>query len=502
MGLEHALKKYQQRIKKSQISQSNTQTNLPKVDFTPTSHNNQTINSNSTQHQTIIQNAEETIDFDFDELDQFDFIDSPPDITSSKTPTQNKSAVSSKNQEPLVNQTNTSYDFNDFEFDTELENLLIENDSHTEVFSNSDNTDKTIDGTQQSRGTKEYSQYQTQTIESSPVNDKFEFDFDTEGLEEYFVESEQSQSTLNSNNSLINQNKNALLSTDLPIQADTNQTLEKSNVNSNFSGFGSQRQPSLLTTIPNVDDNNFFKTPIQKRKRINPFNQDQNNSASSGGSNNSVEKQATVTKIVKTGSRISTSFDRGVPGPVGSMNLNFGLRINREDQTSIYDNNQGGFEEEERTASSLINDQDFDSKPWQTLLQECNIPEYKPSVLSHISRSESPYLKYSIKQAHDIESPRLFQYLLVLVREYFSSENDYSATLIDPTGEITASIHHEFFKVPGNEIDIGSAILLKNVPIMRSRNGKSYIVMTAKCTEKVFTPKYSSNNSRYVPSTL
>ncbi|PVU95124.1 hypothetical protein BB561_002028 [Smittium simulii] len=201
-----------------------------------------------------------------------------------------------------------------------------------------------------------------------------------------------------------------------------------------------------------------------------------------------LHKQQTVTSIIKSVNRSMLSNDRGLPGPAGSLGIQAALHAEKDNNISKYGSDTGSKDSLSQSISKFT-DQDFDSIAWTTLLSEYNIDEYKPSTLLHLQR-DSIYLEWDIQRINKIDQPRLIPYLLALVSEYCSTESDASATLIDPTGEISASIHHGFFKVKGNHIAIGSAILLKNAAVMKSRDNQCYLVMTANTTEKVFTPNY------------
>ncbi|OMJ25773.1 hypothetical protein AYI69_g4181 [Smittium culicis] len=252
---------------------------------------------------------------------------------------------------------------------------------------------------------------------------------------------------------------------------------------------------------PSKHTPNQFSTPIQNRNNPSGNSNLSKKSGNSIQNQNIVKEHTTVTSIIKSASRSLISSERGIPGPAnfsGSTNAlsrNNSSLINDSDSFEhIQVNNDSPDPKyqaslEKSSNISLLNDQDFDSVAWKYLLNEFDLPEYKPSTLADIDTSLE-YFQWNIQRATLVESPRLIPYLLVLVNEYQPADIDSAATLIDPTGEISASIHHGFFQVRGNSLTVGSSILLKNVPVMKARDGSSYLVMTAKNTVKVFTPNY------------
>ncbi|OMJ15342.1 hypothetical protein AYI70_g7336 [Smittium culicis] len=252
---------------------------------------------------------------------------------------------------------------------------------------------------------------------------------------------------------------------------------------------------------PSKNSSSQFSTPVQNRNNPTVNSSFNKKSGNSIQNQNVVKEHTTVTSIIKSASRSLVSSERGIPGPAnfsGSTNAlsrNNSSLINDSDSfEQIQINNDSPDPKyqaslEKSSNISLINDQDFDSVAWKYLLNEFDLPEYKPSTLANIDTSLE-YFQWNIQRATLVESPRLIPYLLVLVNEYHPADIDSAATLIDPTGEISASIHHGFFQVRGNSLTVGSSILLKNVPVMKARDGSSYLVMTAKNTVKVFTPNY------------
>ncbi|PVV00134.1 hypothetical protein BB560_005399 [Smittium megazygosporum] len=207
------------------------------------------------------------------------------------------------------------------------------------------------------------------------------------------------------------------------------------NPKTNTTDYNHNKYPNQNVSINNTNtinrsDSNVFVTPANRPSRIN-LNKNQSILPPNGSLK--IDRQASVTKKVSSINRTVSFSERSIPGPAGITGNALGTSSYRDDDPSDSSHCEL-LKNPWKTTSGTFGDQDFDTATWAELLKECKISEYKPSSIHQLDNTNT-FTSWSIKKIHETRQPMFVPYLLVLVSEYSPSDQDSSATLIDPTGQ-------------------------------------------------------------------
>ncbi|KAJ2395664.1 hypothetical protein GGI05_001482 [Coemansia sp. RSA 2603] len=213
--------------------------------------------------------------------------------------------------------------------------------------------------------------------------------------------------------------------------------------------------------------------------------------------------ERTIVDSRRQSGRASSSSRQEVPGPAGLVN-----RVSVADTLDISAPTQrpvSAFRTpfaQQRTEKT--SDADFESGTWAAMLDFLNLPSYTPQTTRHIMREHKDvagvtvqWVQQNAKQTQKV--PRM----LVQIQDITggNGDSDASSVLVDPTGEISASIHRQVVTDLSRECTAGTSIILDNVVVMLLPGAKPFLVITSASIMRVFAVEVTAG-SRSNPITI
>ncbi|KAJ1723166.1 hypothetical protein LPJ53_002478 [Coemansia erecta] len=153
------------------------------------------------------------------------------------------------------------------------------------------------------------------------------------------------------------------------------------------------------------------------------------------------------------------------------------------------------FARQQRTEKA--SDADFESGTWAAMLDFLNLPSYTPQTARQIMRDHKDvagvtvqWVQKNAKQTQKV--PRM----LVQIQDIMggSGDADASSVLVDPTGEISASIHRQVVADLSRECTVGTSIILENVVVMALPGAKPFLVITSASIVRVFAVEVTAGS--------
>ncbi|KAJ2883089.1 hypothetical protein H4R27_002995 [Coemansia aciculifera] len=194
-----------------------------------------------------------------------------------------------------------------------------------------------------------------------------------------------------------------------------------------------------------------------------------------------------VTTVVNSSKRrvLSTGHQRQeIPGPAGLMGAPIPCVIApTQKPVSAFKTPLSGRAQKEQSS-----EMDFESGTWAAMLDHLDMPSYKPLTAKEVVRTEER-AAWPISRVSALTRTQNVPSMLVQLREIVSSESDASAVVVDPTGEIRASIHHAVMRRVALPLVAGTSIILNNVAVMKMSGWPPFLVITGSMIEQIFTVK-------------
>ncbi|KAJ2771748.1 hypothetical protein IWQ56_001659, partial [Coemansia nantahalensis] len=131
---------------------------------------------------------------------------------------------------------------------------------------------------------------------------------------------------------------------------------------------------------------------------------------------------------------------------------------------------------------------DFEGGTWAAMLDHLKMPAYKPSTAKDVVRAVDA-AEWPIRRVLDVARTQRVRIMLVQLREMGNSDTDVCAVVVDPTGEMEASIHRPVVKRFVHFLEVGASIILKDVVVMKVPDSRPFLVITAASVEQIFTSK-------------
>ncbi|KAJ2402745.1 hypothetical protein GGI23_000489 [Coemansia sp. RSA 2559] len=133
-------------------------------------------------------------------------------------------------------------------------------------------------------------------------------------------------------------------------------------------------------------------------------------------------------------------------------------------------------------------DVDFEGGTWMAMLDHLGVAEYNPAVaktaICTVSAAEWP-----IRKVLDLPQSQKVRIMLLQFREIAVADSDASAVVVDPTGEMKASIHYRVMKRFGEYLGAGTSVILKDVVALKLAGTRPFLVVTEETIEQIFTEK-------------
>ncbi|KAJ1945518.1 hypothetical protein FBU59_002283 [Linderina macrospora] len=140
-----------------------------------------------------------------------------------------------------------------------------------------------------------------------------------------------------------------------------------------------------------------------------------------------------------------------------------------------------------KVRSECAADTDFSSDTWAELLKFLKMPDYKPSNAEDIT-ARSEHAKWPIRTVLQFTEIKRVPVMLVRTSDIHASDVDASAVLVDPTGEIRASVHKQVMRKYGQFLTADSSIILHDVVAMKMPGAPPFLVVTEGSINKIFAP--------------
>ncbi|KAJ2238600.1 hypothetical protein GGI13_008303, partial [Coemansia sp. RSA 455] len=141
-----------------------------------------------------------------------------------------------------------------------------------------------------------------------------------------------------------------------------------------------------------------------------------------------------------------------------------------------------------RAKKEQSGEMDFESGTWAAMRDHLSMPSYKPLTAKEVIRTEER-AAWPISRVSELTRAQNVPSMLVQLREIVSSESDASAVVVDPTGEMRASIHHAVMRRVALPLVAGTSIILNNVAVMKMSGWPPFLVITGSMIEQIFTVK-------------
>ncbi|KAJ2491423.1 hypothetical protein IWW37_002307 [Coemansia sp. RSA 2050] len=205
----------------------------------------------------------------------------------------------------------------------------------------------------------------------------------------------------------------------------------------------------------------------------------------SDGSKASGKVSDFVTIVVNSAKRGLSSADhqhhQEIPGPAGLVGAPIpNAVVPTQKPTSTYNTVLSL-----QAKSEQPTDIDFESGTWAAMIDHLGMPSYGPLTANAVTRTEEraawPICRV-LRLLHTQKVPSM----LVQIRHITGSESDASAIVVDPTGEMRASIHHTVVHRVAIPLVAGTSIILSGVAAMKMPGWPPFIVITGGMIEQIF----------------
>ncbi|KAJ1794818.1 hypothetical protein LPJ59_004457 [Coemansia sp. RSA 2399] len=147
-------------------------------------------------------------------------------------------------------------------------------------------------------------------------------------------------------------------------------------------------------------------------------------------------------------------------------------------------------------------DVDFEGGTWMAMLDHLGVAEYNPAVAKTVICTDSA-AEWPIRKVLDLPQSQKVRIMLLQLREIAVADSDASAVVVDPTGEMKASIHYQVMKRFGEYLGAGTSVILKDVVALKLAGTRPFLVVTEETIEQIFTEKAAGapSNPIAIPDT-
>ncbi|KAJ2847981.1 hypothetical protein IWW36_003565 [Coemansia brasiliensis] len=131
---------------------------------------------------------------------------------------------------------------------------------------------------------------------------------------------------------------------------------------------------------------------------------------------------------------------------------------------------------------------DFEGGTWAAMLDHLNMPPYTSATAKSVTRTAEA-AEWPIRRVLEATHTQRVRIMLVQLRDIGSSDSDAGVTVVDPTGEMHASIHKPVMKRFIHFLSAGTSIILKDVVALKLPGAPPFLTITAASIEQIFTSK-------------
>ncbi|KAJ2799617.1 hypothetical protein H4R20_004367 [Coemansia guatemalensis] len=204
------------------------------------------------------------------------------------------------------------------------------------------------------------------------------------------------------------------------------------------------------------------------------------------GSRAAAQTKTITTTVVGNGGRRAPLLSRKrqtIPGPAGLLEETSTSVALTQKPVSPFKTPLSRRAEREQSSSV-----DFEGGTWAAMLDHLEMPTYTPSTAKTVTQTIEA-AKWPIRRVLELLRTQRIQMMLVQLRDLGSSDTDASVVLVDPTGEMRASIHKPVIKRFIHFLAAGTSIILKDVVAVKVPGAQPFLVITAASIEQIFTSK-------------
>ncbi|ORX90243.1 hypothetical protein K493DRAFT_340130 [Basidiobolus meristosporus CBS 931.73] len=128
---------------------------------------------------------------------------------------------------------------------------------------------------------------------------------------------------------------------------------------------------------------------------------------------------------------------------------------------------------------STFQEDDFISGAWSKMLTTLKLPKYTPATAPFV-KNTSPFLNYNIQYILEHGFQKKIPYVVLMIKETRSNEINVGVTFIDPTGEISGTIHRKVVELYPDDITTGTVLVLQQVSVFSPSLHSHYLNVTPK----------------------
>ncbi|KAJ2787189.1 hypothetical protein GGI15_000909 [Coemansia interrupta] len=199
--------------------------------------------------------------------------------------------------------------------------------------------------------------------------------------------------------------------------------------------------------------------------------------------------ERTIVDSRKRRSRSGTGSRQEVPGPAGLVNR--GSAEDCPDMAAPTQRPVSAFRtpfSASQQRGSKASDADFESGTWAAMLDFLSLPSYTPQTARQIQREHRDVVGATVQwvQRNAKQTQKVARMLVQIQDITGGGDADASSVLVDPTGEIAASIHRQVVADLRSECTAGTSVILENVVAMALPGARPFLVITSASIMRVF----------------
>ncbi|KAJ1943772.1 hypothetical protein GGF37_002497 [Kickxella alabastrina] len=204
-----------------------------------------------------------------------------------------------------------------------------------------------------------------------------------------------------------------------------------------------------------------------------------------GGQVKTIER--TLVEGNRHGGSASSRSRNEIPGPAGTINTPAAIELNEICMPTQRPTPAFKTPLSRRTRAEQASEADFEGGTWAAMVDHLNLPAYTPRTAKRVQ--DMGEIGMSIRQVlGKVKQTQKVSRMLVQIRDVGTgSEMDASAVVVDPTGEMEASIHAGVLRDLGRECTAGTSVILDNVVVMVMPGALPFLVITIAVVSRVFT---------------
>ncbi|KAJ1644720.1 hypothetical protein LPJ64_003636 [Coemansia asiatica] len=154
-----------------------------------------------------------------------------------------------------------------------------------------------------------------------------------------------------------------------------------------------------------------------------------------------------------------------------------------------------------RPGAESASEADFESGTWSAMLDFLQLPSYTPKTAKRIMRDHKDSVGVSIQWVQkNVKQTQKVCRMLVQIQDIVGGDHDVNAVVVDPTGEMSASIHRQVVVDLARECTAGTSVILENVVVLVLAGARPSLVVTSASIVRVFAVETSG--SRFNPIVL